>query len=93
MTFSCLYKGVIFPNVEALLLEVADEIGRFPTENTNKGKMKSIVHKIYHKYGLVRVTITGNDPLIGKKLKSSKSIWFEVDDDDEVIVEHKWNSI
>ena len=54
--------------------------------------MKSIVHKIYHKYGLVRVNITGYDPLIGKKLKSSKSIWFEVDDD-EVIVEHKWNSI
>lgn len=52
--------------------------------------MKLIVHKIYHKYGLVRVTITGNDPLIGKKLNSSKSIWFEVDDD-EVIVEHKWN--
>ncbi len=80
--------------VEALLLKVADEIGRFPKENTNKGKMKSIVHKIYHKYGLVRVIITGNDPLIGKKLNSSKRIWFEVDDDyDEVIVEHSWNSI
>jgi hypothetical protein len=48
--------------VEALLLEVASRVDRYPTENSAPGRMNRI-DPIFRSHGVLRVWIKGCDPL------------------------------
>jgi len=80
--------------IEALLLHIAYEIDRFPTKNKKSGKWKRI-NKIFRRHGVLRINITGYDPLLlptRVPLKKKKLIELRVDSIGETKVKHSWHS-
>lgn len=83
--------------VEALLLEVADRVDRYPTENSAPGRM-SRINSIFRSHGVLRVWVKGYDPLgipwQGGRLKQAKLIRLE--DLDRagmfIAVQHTWRT-
>ncbi len=49
--------------LEAVLLAVAEETDRLPTQNRSPGKMRAI-HRVFRSHGTLRISVTGYDPLL-----------------------------
>lgn len=79
--------------VEAILLEVADEIGRFPTQNKARGKYAR-VFDVFRKHGVLRLSVSGYDPLLHPKhpkMRSAKLATVRMDSSGEIDFTYKWN--
>lgn len=80
---------------EALLLEVARRVDRYPTANKAPGKVNR-VDRIFRSHGLLRVRVSGYDPLAipwqGGRMRQTKLIRLE--DVDRagmfIAIEHDW---
>jgi hypothetical protein len=63
---------------EAVLLELADLIDRYPTRNEARGK-RNRVHDVFDLHGVLRLNVTGNHPFrhpwqAGSRLRSKSTI-------------------
>lgn len=77
--------------VEALLLNIADEINRWPTNNEKSGK-RSNIEKIFKRHGVLRVNITGYDPLLApnlSRMKGKKIITVQIDKEGIIEINHR----
>jgi hypothetical protein len=81
--------------IEYALLWVAEEIDRFPPNNTSLGKMSGL-HKLVsradHDVGVIRINVRGVDPLLPPHrgtMPSSKSIRIDMK---EFEIEHGWRA-
>ena len=80
--------------VEAMLLEVARQTDRWPIHNKKAGGIR-LLQRVFETSGVVRVTIKGCDPFgpphAPRYLEGSKQIWFELDQNRVIDVQHDWN--
>jgi hypothetical protein len=78
--------------VEALLLYIAEEIDRFPSQNKNVGKHGQI-EKVFTSHGVLRIRITGYDPLLGprsSRMNKEKIITLQTNRFGEIELSHPW---
>lgn len=79
--------------LEAILLDIAYEVDRFPTQNQAAGK-KSRVTKIFRKHGKLRIYIRGYDPLRHPKnplMRDKKIIELWRNTNNEIDLRYPWH--
>lgn len=78
--------------VETLLLEVAEEVDRWPTKNGQRGANTGI-DRIFQKHGVLKVIVDGYDPLLppwtAQPLINNKVIELRRLRD-EIVLDHDW---
>ncbi|MBI3806245.1 MAG: hypothetical protein HY281_01840 [Nitrospirae bacterium] len=84
--------------VEAALLDIAEEVDRFPTENSKRGNWKEVLRAV-SRHGKLRVTVREYDPLLwpGYPRMSQKKVItiYPVKDeygDFGIAVDRPWNT-
>lgn len=79
--------------VEALLLFCAEEVDRYPTRNTAVGK-RAKAERVFKKHGVLRIRVTGQDPLLEPErppMKGKKVIVMRRDGARHFGVKVPWN--
>ena len=59
--------------IETILLGVAEETNRFPTNNKKSGKM-TMLKKIFENHGTLKVSFDGHDPFIHPDDRQSRNV-------------------
>ena len=81
--------------LEAVLLYVAYDTDRFPTQNTAPGKTTEI-RRIFRRHGTLRVSISGLDPLLipwqSRPLEYPKVLSLRMDEFDKPVMQGDWRS-